>query len=53
MRPREAVSALSLGFLKMVNLRLLGLYLFTRAEVVMDTIMTEHKMDGVLDYDLI
>ena len=33
MKPREADSALSLGFLKMVNLRLSGLYLFTQEEV--------------------
>ena len=32
MRPREADSTLSLGFLKMVNLRLSGLYLFTQEE---------------------
>ena len=36
MRPREADSALLLGFLKIVNLRLSGLYLFTQAEVCSD-----------------
>ena len=36
MRPREADSALWLGFLKMVNLRLSGLYLFTQVEVWSD-----------------
>ena len=36
MRPREADSALSLGFLKIVNLPLSSLYLFTKAEVWSD-----------------
>ena len=36
MRQKKADSALSLGFLKIVNLRRSGLYLFTQAEVWSD-----------------
>ena len=44
MKPREADSALSLGFLKMVNLRLSGLYLFTQEEV-----WSDHAVYGLGD----
>ena len=44
MKPREADSALSLGFLKMVNLRLSGLYLFTQEEL-----WSDHAVYGLGD----